>query len=76
MPTGSSIVGTWNTFVDWGDTGSPIIANPLTFNSDGSWTYRFGGGQWVQVEGMYFFNFGCFFLRDMSFPDIRVTRRG
>jgi hypothetical protein len=53
----SSIVGTWNTFVDWGDTGSPIVANPLTFNADGSWTYAFGGGRWVQVEGMYFFNF-------------------
>ena len=53
----SSIVGTWNTFVDWGDTGHPITANPLTFNADGSWTYVNGGGRWVQVEGMYFFNF-------------------
>lgn len=57
MAIGSSIVGTWNTFVDWGDTGNPIIANPLTFNADGSWTYRFGGGRWIQMEGMYFFNF-------------------
>jgi hypothetical protein len=53
----TSIVGTWNTFVDWGDTGGPIVANPLTFKADGSWTYAFGGGRWVQVEGMYFFNF-------------------
>jgi hypothetical protein len=53
----SSIVGVWNTFVDWGDTGSPITANPLTFNADGSWTYAFGGGYWIQIEGMYFFNF-------------------
>src|SRR5258707_5831671 len=53
----SSIVGTWNTFVDWGDTGRPITANPLTFNADGSWTYVNGGGRWIQVEGMYFFNF-------------------
>ena len=57
MATGSSIVGTWNTFVDWGCTGHPITANPLTFNADGSWTYAFGGGRWIQVEGMYFFNF-------------------
>jgi len=57
MPIGSSIVGTWNTFVDWNDTGNPILANPLTFNADGSWSYRFGGGRWVQMEGMYFFNF-------------------
>lgn len=57
MAIGSSIVGTWNTFVDWGDTGSPVVANPLTFNNDGSWTYAFGGGRWIQMEGMYFFNF-------------------
>lgn len=57
MATGSSIVGTWNTFVDWGCDGNPIVANPLTFNADGSWTYRFGGGRWVQVEGMWFFDF-------------------
>jgi hypothetical protein len=57
MPTGSSIVGTWNTFVDWGDTGHAITTSPLTFNPDGSWTYVGGGGQWVQMEGMYFFNF-------------------
>lgn len=57
MATGSSIVGTWNTFVDWGCGGSPITANPLTFNADGTWTYVFGGGRWIQVEGMYFFNF-------------------
>ena len=57
MATGSSIVGTWNTFVDWGDTGSPIVSNPLTFNADGTWNYSFGGGRWVQMEGMYFFNF-------------------
>lgn len=57
IPTGSSIVGTWNTFVDWGVTGNPVTANPLTFNANGSWTYAFGGGRWIQVEGMYFFNF-------------------
>ena len=57
MAIGSSIVGTWNTFVDWGDTGSPIVANPLTFNSNGSWTYVFGGGRWIQMEGMFLFNF-------------------
>ena len=57
MAIGSSIVGVWNTFVDWGDTGSPIVANPFTVNADGSWTYVFGGGQWIQMEGMCFFNF-------------------
>jgi hypothetical protein len=57
MATGSSVVGTWNSFVDWGSTGKPIVALPLTFNADGSWSYPFGGGRWVQIEGMYFFNF-------------------
>jgi hypothetical protein len=56
LATGSSIVGVWNTFVDWGDTGSPIVSLPLTFNANGTWTYSFGGGRWVQMEGMYFFN--------------------
>jgi len=57
MTTASSIVGTWNTFVDWGSTGHPILANPLTFKADGTWTYVFGGGRWLQIEGQYFFNF-------------------
>jgi hypothetical protein len=57
MATGSSIVGVWNAFVDFGDTGSATAVGPLTFNADGSWTYNFGGGRWIQVEGMYFFNF-------------------
>ena len=57
MATGSSIVGTWNIFVDWGCGGSAVAASPFTFNADGSWTYAFGGGRWIQVEGMCFFNF-------------------
>jgi hypothetical protein len=28
-----------------------------TFNADGSWTYEFGGGRWIQVEGMVAWNF-------------------
>lgn len=57
MPIASSIVGTWNLFVDWGDGGTPVASNTITFNADGSWTYGYGGGRWVEVEGMYFFNF-------------------
>jgi hypothetical protein len=57
MAIASSIVGVWNTFVDWGDTGSPIVANPFTINANGTWTYAFGGGHWVQMEGMCFFTF-------------------
>ena len=57
MATGSSIVGTWDLFVDWGCSGSPVHATQLTINANGSWTYPFGGGRWIQVEGMCFFNF-------------------
>jgi hypothetical protein len=57
MAIGSSIVGTWNIFVDWKDTGSPTVGYPLTFNSDGTWTYAAGGGRWIQMEGMCLFNF-------------------
>lgn len=57
MATGTSIVGTWNAYVDWGCDGSPVFASVFTFNADGSWTYQYGGGRWIQVEGMCFFNF-------------------
>ncbi|HEV7409020.1 MAG TPA: hypothetical protein VGO01_11095 [Bradyrhizobium sp.] len=57
IPTGSSIVGTWRVFVDWGVTGAPIFAGAITINANGSWTYSGGGGQWIQVEGMCYFNF-------------------
>lgn len=53
----TSIIGTWNVFVDWGCDGNPLQASPFTFNSDGSWTYQFGGGRWIQVEGMVAWNF-------------------
>jgi hypothetical protein len=28
-----------------------------TFNANGSWTYEFGGGRWIQVEGLVAWNF-------------------
>jgi hypothetical protein len=58
MAQGTSIVGTWNVvIVDWGCGGNPLHAYPFTFNADGTWTYQFGGGRWVQVEGMATWNF-------------------
>jgi hypothetical protein len=57
MATGSSIVGTWNAFTDWGCDGNPVFAAVFTFKADGSWSYPNGGGRWMQVEGMCFFNF-------------------
>jgi hypothetical protein len=54
----SSVVGTWLVVaVDWGCKGSAVRAGPFTFNADGSWTYSFGGGRWIQVGGMVAWNF-------------------
>jgi hypothetical protein len=53
----ASIVGTWDTFVDWSDNGQAIVANQFTINADGTWTYKFGGGRWQQQEGLCYFNF-------------------
>lgn len=57
--TATSIVGTWSGFVTWGDAGPPIgnSSTVWTFNGDGSWTYAFGGGRWIQVEGLVAWNF-------------------
>lgn len=59
MSTATSIVGTWSGFVAWGDSGAPVSNGSTlwTFKSDGSWGYEFGGGRWIQVEGMVTWNF-------------------
>lgn len=57
MAAGTSIVGTWNAFVDWGCDGSPVFGSVFTFNANGTWTYSNGGGWWIQVEGMCFLLF-------------------
>ena len=59
MSTATSIVGTWNGYVAWGDSGPPVSNSTTvwTFNADGSWTYEFGGGRWIQVEGLVTWNF-------------------
>jgi hypothetical protein len=59
MSNATSIVGTWSGFVSWGDAGPPVSnASTLwTFKADGSWSYEFGGGRWIQVEGLVAWNF-------------------
>jgi hypothetical protein len=57
MAAGTSVAGTWNSFVDWGCAGPVVPASPFTFNNNGTWTYQFGGGSWIQVEGLVIFNF-------------------
>src|SRR5215207_198826 len=54
----ASVVGTWPIVaVDWGCTGSVLKASAFTFNADGTWSYAFGGGRWVQVGATAFWNF-------------------
>jgi hypothetical protein len=59
MSTATSIVGTWVGYVAWGCSGPPVsnAATVWTFNADGSWSYEFGGGRWIQVEGLAAWNF-------------------
>lgn len=61
MSTATSIVGTWNGFVAWGCSGPPVSNSSTvwTFHPDGTWTYEFGGGRWIQVEGMAAWNFSA-----------------
>jgi hypothetical protein len=61
MSTATSIVGSWNGFVTWGDSGAPVSdsATQWTFKPDGTWTYEFGGGRWIQVEGLAAWNFSA-----------------
>jgi hypothetical protein len=59
MSTATSIIGTWTGYVAWGCSGPPIhdTSTVWTFKADGTWSYEFGGGHWVQVEGLVFWNF-------------------
>ncbi len=61
MSTATSIVGTWTGHVAWGDSGPPISDSSTvwTFKPDGTWTYEFGGGRWIQVEGLVTWNFSA-----------------
>ncbi|KAI9771972.1 MAG: hypothetical protein M1839_002565 [Geoglossum umbratile] len=55
----TSVVGTWIGYVAWGSSGPPVSNSSTiwTFHADGSWTYSFGGGRWIQVEGLVAWNF-------------------
>jgi hypothetical protein len=59
MSTATSVVGTWIGHVAWGCSGAPVSNSSTvwTFHSDGTWTYEFGGGFWIQVEGLVAWNF-------------------
>lgn len=53
----SNIIGKWQSFVDWNNTGTPYPAGVFTFKSDGTWSYGFGGGTWVESGSIITFNF-------------------
>jgi M6 family metalloprotease-like protein len=54
----ASVVGTWPVVaVDWGAKGAVVKAGAFTFQADGTWSYAFGGGRWVQVDATVFWNF-------------------
>jgi len=61
MSTATSIVGTWTGYVAWGCSGPPVSDSSTvwTFHADGTWTYEFGGGRWIQVEGLVAWNFSA-----------------
>lgn len=61
MATATSVVGTWTGYVAWGCSGPPVSDSSTvwTFNADGTWTYEFGGGRWIQVEGLVAWNFSA-----------------
>jgi hypothetical protein len=46
---GKSLVGTWGGMVDWEPFGSYVSGGVWTFKNDGTWSYRFGGGRWIQI---------------------------
>lgn len=46
---GKSLIGAWAGMVDWEPFGNYVAAGVWTFKNDGTWSYRFGGGRWIQI---------------------------
>jgi len=46
---GKSLVGTWGGMVDWEPFGNYVAAGAWTFKNDGTWSYAYGGGRWIQI---------------------------
>ena len=47
---GKSLIGTWGGMVDWEPFDSYVAAGTWTFKNDGTWSYAYGGGRWIQIE--------------------------
>lgn len=54
--TASSVVGTWNLFIDWACLDAPHQTS-ITFIGNGNWSSADGqSGHWIQVEGLVLWN--------------------
>lgn len=51
-----AITGSWTLFYDWGSDGSYSTAT-MTVNANGTFTQGSSSGLWVQIAGMFLFNF-------------------
>lgn len=52
-----TITGQWTLYYDWNSTGN-YSSTSMTVNSNGTWSNGQGySGQWVQVAGLFTFNF-------------------
>lgn len=46
---GKSLIGTWGGMVDWEPFDNYVSAGAWTFKNDGTWSYAYGGGRWIQI---------------------------
>jgi hypothetical protein len=46
---GKSLIGTWGGMVDWEPFDNHVAAGAWTFKNDGTWSYAYGGGRWIQI---------------------------
>lgn len=63
MATGTSIVGQWDIYTDWGCGGTSSGGSQITFNANGSVSGA-AFGKWIQVEGMAMWS--AYFTSDMG----------
>jgi hypothetical protein len=54
---GTGLAGTWSGMVEWEPSGTYVSAGPWTFKTDGTWSYAFGGGRWIQVDATAIWTF-------------------
>lgn len=63
MATGTSIVGQWDIYTDWGCGGTASGGSQIIFKENGSVSGA-AFGKWIQVEGMAMWS--AYFTSDMG----------